>query len=498
MTTILIFRKPGPVGTTRKRYSSSTLSAVSSYVSISDMVPPIEDRTISAVPDDERYGDFRDLFSFWFGPNVTLLAVVNGALATAVYGLPFWLAALGLVIGNLIGGAVLALHSVQGAQLGVPQLVQTRAQFGSSGAIGVAACVAVISVGFLAVNLVLAGQSLNTLSSHITVAGTIIAVAAVSTLLAVFGYDVMHSAAWLLSWIGGVVLLLAFVWVIGAGHLAVGFWHSGQVSALGFAGAVSVAVLWQISYTPYAADFSRYLPAGTPARQTFLASFLGTSAGSIAAMLLGAIVGVQSSDVLGGFITLAHGSSIMVVGTFTACLALAGSINVYGGTMSVLSIGQALAPRWQPRLGSRAVLALIIGALAALGAVFGQSGFLVGFTSIVVLVMYVLVPWTAINLVDYFLVRAGQYEVADLARADGGGYGRVRWAAVGCFLAGIAVEAPFVRTPAFTGPAATALGGADIAWLVGGALVAPLYYFVARPRKIVTAAEPKITAAIAS
>ena len=148
-----------------------------------------------------------------------------------------------------------------------------------------AACVAVISVGFLAVNLVLAGQSLNTLSSHITVVGTIIAVAAVSALLAVFGYDVMHSAAWLLSWVGGVVLLLAFVWVIAAGHLAVGFWHSGQVSAVGFAGAVSVAVLWQISYTPYAADFSRYLPAATPARQTFLASFLGTSAGSIAAML---------------------------------------------------------------------------------------------------------------------------------------------------------------------------------------------------------------------
>jgi nucleobase:cation symporter-1, NCS1 family len=471
---------------------------VSSYVSIFDVLQPIEDRTISAVPDDERYGDVRDLFSFWLGPNVTLLAVVNGALATAVYGLPFWLAAVGLVIGNLIGAAVLALHTVQGAQLGVPQLVQTRAQFGSSGAIGVAACVAVISVGFLAVNLVLAGQSLNTLSGHITIVAAIIAVAAVSALLAVFGYDVMHSVAWLLSWIGGVVLLLAFVWVIAAGHLPAGVWRSGQVSAVGFAGAVSVAVLWQISYTPYAADFSRYLPAATPARRVFLNSFLGTSAGSIAAMLLGAIVGVQSSDVLGGFITLAHGSSIMVVGTFTFCLALASSINVYGGTMSVLTIGQALVPRWRPQVGSRAALALIIAALATLGAVFGRSGFLVGLANVVVLVMYVLVPWTAINLVDYFLVRGGRYEVEELARGDGGGYGRVRWAAVGCLLAGIVAEAPFVRTPAFTGPVATALGGADIAWLVGGAVVAPLYYFVARPRRMMIAAEPKITAAVAS
>jgi nucleobase:cation symporter-1, NCS1 family len=477
---------------------------VSAYVSILDVVPPIEDRTISEVPDDERCGDVRDLFTFWFGPNITVLAVVNGALATAVYGLPFWLAAVGLVIGNLIGGAVLALHSVQGAQLGLPQLVQTRAQFGSSGAIGVAACVAVISVGFLAVNLVLAGQSLNTLSGHISVVGTIIAVAAVSALLAVFGSGVMHSAAWLLSWIGGIVLLLAFIWVIAAGHLAFGFWHSGQVSAIGFAGAVSVAVLWQISYTPYAADHSRYLPADTPARQTFVASFLGTCAGSIAAMLLGAIVGVQSSDVLGGFIALAHGSSIMVVAAFTVCLALASSLNVYGGTMSVVTIGQALVPRWQPRLASRATIALIIAALAALGAVLGRNGFLIGFTNIVVLVMYVLVPWTAINLVDYYLIRGGRYEVADLLRGDGGRYGRVSWLAVGCFLAGIAAEAPFVNTPAFTGPASTALGGADIAWLVGGAVASPLYYFVARhyfvkrPRKIASATEPKITAAVAS
>jgi NCS1 family nucleobase:cation symporter-1 len=473
---------------------------------MSETVLPVEGRTISAVPDDERYGGARDLFTFWFGPNITLLAVVNGALATAVYGLPFWLAALGLLLGTLAGGAVLALHSVQGSRLGLPQLVQSRAQFGSSGAIGVAACVAVISVGFLAVNLVLAGQSLNLLCSHIPVVGVIITMAVASALLAILGCEFMHSVAWLLSWIGGIVLLLAFIWVVGAGHLAAGFWQSGHATLVGFAGAVSVAALWQLSYTPYVADYSRYLPAGTPAGRTFMASFLGTSAGSGAAMLLGAIVGVQSSDVLGGFIGLAHGSSIMVVGTFTVCLGLAGAINVYGGTMSLVTIGQALVPRWRPsatlRAVTRAALAVVIAALAAAGGVLGRSGFLIGCTNIVLLVMYVIVPWTAINLVDYYLIRAGRYEVADLVRGDGGRYGRISWPAIGCCLAGIAIEAPFVNTPAFTGPAATALGGADIAWLVGLAVAGPLYYAVARyrsrSRSSAIATEPKITAAIAS
>ncbi len=48
----------------------------------------------------------------------------------------------------------------------------------------------------------------------------------------------------------------------------------------------------------------------------------------------------------------------------------------------------------------------------------------------------------------------------------------------------------------------TALGGADIAWLAGGAGDGPLYYPphypVARPRKIPSATAPKITAAVAS
>ena len=88
-----------------------------------------EDRTIAPVPATERYGKAHDLFTLWFGGNVTLLSVVNGALATTVFGEPFWLARLALVLGNLAGGMVMALHSAQGPRLGVPQMVQTRAQF---------------------------------------------------------------------------------------------------------------------------------------------------------------------------------------------------------------------------------------------------------------------------------------------------------------------------------------------------------------------------------
>ena len=62
-----------------------------------------------------------------------------------------------------------------------------------------------------------------------------------------------------------------------------------------------------------------------------------------------------------------------------------------------------------------------------------------------------LVPWTAINLVDYYLLRHGQYDVASFFRQDGGIYGRINGAAVTCYALGILVQLPFVASPLYTG-----------------------------------------------
>jgi NCS1 family nucleobase:cation symporter-1 len=105
--------------------------------------------------------------------------------------------------------------------------------------------------------------------------------------------------------------------------------------------------------------------------------------------------------------------------------------------------------------------------------------FLVTYTNFILLLMYVLVPWTAINLVDFYLVRRGDYDVEQFFLSDGGRYGRFNWIAVGCYLLGILIEVPFVNTTMFTGPAATALGGVDISWIIGLIVISPLYYLVA-------------------
>jgi NCS1 family nucleobase:cation symporter-1 len=86
-----------------------------------------------------------------------------------------------------------------------------------------------------------------------------------------------------------------------------------------------------------------------------------------------------------------------------------------------------------------------------------------------------------VNLVDFYLVRHGQYDVASFFAADGGIYGRYNATALTCYGIGIAVQVPFLATDLYTGPIARAFGGVDVSWLVALAVVSPLYYFLARP-----------------
>ena len=109
----------------------------------------MERRTIDVVPDDERHGSPRSQFTLWFGANMQITAIVDGALAV-VFGADALWAIVGLLIGNVFGGTVMALHSAQGPRLGLPQMISSRAQFGVLGAVLPLVLVVLMYLGFAA------------------------------------------------------------------------------------------------------------------------------------------------------------------------------------------------------------------------------------------------------------------------------------------------------------------------------------------------------------
>ncbi|WP_231500462.1 cytosine permease, partial [Saccharothrix sp. NRRL B-16314] len=84
----------------------------------------METRTIEVIPDAERHGTPRSQFTLWFGANMQITAIVDGALAV-VFGADALWAIPALLIGNVLGGIVMALHSGQGPRLGVPQMISS-------------------------------------------------------------------------------------------------------------------------------------------------------------------------------------------------------------------------------------------------------------------------------------------------------------------------------------------------------------------------------------
>src|SRR6201998_2136877 len=183
----------------------------------------IEKHTIYRIPLDQRHGKARHLFTLWLGANINVLTIVTGALATTLFGQSFLAGRIAIVIGNLVGAIFMALHSAQGPRLGVPQMVQTRGQFGSYGSLLVILIVVIMYVGFFASNLVLGGQSLSTMSSHISTNEGIVIVGVVSVTATIFGYDLIHAYTRIMTYLSGAVLVLAFVWIFAVHHLPAGF-----------------------------------------------------------------------------------------------------------------------------------------------------------------------------------------------------------------------------------------------------------------------------------
>jgi nucleobase:cation symporter-1, NCS1 family len=406
-----------------------------------------------------------------------------------VFGLSFVPAMVGIILGNVIGGIFMALHSAQGPQLGVAQMIQTRGQFGSFGALLIVVIVVIMYVGFFAANLVFGGEAMAAVSPGISVDAGIIIIGVVSVIATIFGYRLIHAYARFLSIVAGLALLLAFVWIMFVHGLPATFLDQGNFNWVGFMATISVSALWQLAYAPYVSDYSRYMPQGTGSAPAFWASYSGCVLGTLFPMILGALVGTLATtlgadagniEIVGSMGALLQPWTLAVVGIFCLGVAASNAMNLYCGVLCSLTIGQTFKPSWLPRAKTRSVAAIILFTIALLIALFARDNFILFYTNFLSFLMYVLVPWTAINLVDYYLLRHGDYRVEDFFKRDGGVYGRFNWVAIGSYVAGALVQLPFSSTAVYTGPVAAAMGGVDLSWIVGLVLVAPLYYFAAR------------------
>ncbi|WP_275627977.1 cytosine permease [Pseudomonas sp. 273] len=441
----------------------------------------VEKRSIDFIPEAERHGHPGSLFFIWFGANMNITTIASGVLPV-VLGLNLLWSAVALLLGSLIGALFMASHSAQGPKLGIPQMIQSRAQFGVLGAILPLLFVMLIYLGFFVSNTLLAAQAIAAVSP-LPGSANLYLIGALCFVVALYGYRLIHRLQKLLSLLSLLVFLVATLLAL-ALPVPAGQWSATGFELPKFLAALSIAVTWQLSYAPYVADYSRYLPSATSSARVFWYSYAGTVAGGTWMMILGAILSVAIggfADNVGGHLAALFGPAAIALFVFIVYGQVAINVfNLYGAFMSSVTVIEPFARlRVTPRV--RGLFLLVISLVATALCSLGQDDFIGFFLNFIFFMSYFLIPWTAINLVDFYCLRKGVYCVQDIFDADGR-YGRVNWLACGSFVLAIALEVPFMNTTLYTGPVATALEGVDLAWLVGLLVPALAYYGLMKAR----------------
>src|ERR1700689_2250381 len=119
----------------------------------------LEVRSIDYVPLSERHGKIWHLGPLWFMSNAQIATLAVGLISISEGASLFW-SVISIAVGTLVGTLFMAFHSAQGPQLGLPQMIQSRPQFGYLGALLVWLFAYVQYAGFNVFNPVLAGQAM--------------------------------------------------------------------------------------------------------------------------------------------------------------------------------------------------------------------------------------------------------------------------------------------------------------------------------------------------
>jgi NCS1 family nucleobase:cation symporter-1 len=443
----------------------------------------IEKRSIDYVPIAERHGKVWHLWPVWFSGDAHLATVATGVVGIALGGNLVWMA-VAVILGSALGTFFMAFHSTQGPQLGLPQMIQSRPQFGYVGALLVWGVALFAYIGFNAFNQILAAQTLHSLYG-VQSAPAVVIFALLAVSLAIAGYDLIHLAQRWIAYVLIVALLVFSVGVLSKAPLPAEQLAWSDFRAVPLLAQLFAAASYQVAWSIYVSDYSRYLPRDVGVSASFWWTYLGAFVGGSWTMLVGTVaaalhpkmefataVGAAADGVIPGFGKPLLLCSLLGLLTIT-------TLNFYGASLTLLSVADSLKPS-RLTLGKR-VLTLMISTVAASSiALASTENFVEKFGEFLAVLLYLFTPWTAINLVDFYWVRRGHYSVREIFNPRGM-YGRWNWRGLSAYAVGFVAMVPFFSVNGlYVGPVAAALGGADVAMLVGLPVATIVYLWACR------------------
>ncbi|WP_258933513.1 cytosine permease [Nesterenkonia pannonica] len=379
------------------------------------------------------------IFMIWLAANLVVTTMLTGTLF--VPGVDYSTAALGILVGTLLGAVVLITIGSIGTRTGLATMALTRAPFGLRGSMLPVAANIIILMGWSWVQAMLVSITVDHLISTYTGAASnpilwSVICQTIVVALAIFGHQ---GIAKIEPWLAALILgLMGFVFYTAFSAFSpADFQNLPTDPALGLDGVVvlDIVIYTAISWTVLSADLNRF--ARSP-RAGAVGAGLGYTASTTLAMLMG-LTGISYFlargqgaaefdptpfvDSFGTVVALVIFLSVMATNTMV----------VYGMTTSAVTshTGRHLRLRFLPT-------ALGLGLISIIGATW--MALLDAFADFLALIGAFFIPVFAIMLVDYFIIRRASYG-RDILKARDGAYwfsGGVNWAAIVVWVIGAA------------------------------------------------------------
>jgi NCS1 family nucleobase:cation symporter-1 len=446
----------------------------------------IETRSIDYIPESERHGNVFSQFTLWFGGNLQITAIVTGALTVVLGGDVVW-SLIGLLVGQILGAGIMALHAVQGPRLGLPQMITCRTQFGVYGAVIPLVLVCVMYIGFSASGTVLAGQALAHLANISDRAG-IIGFGLIIIVVATLGYRLIHGLGKVASVVGVLTFIYLFFRLLLENDIGA-LLSNNHFSLANFLLAMSLSSSWQIAFCPYVSDYSRYLPRNVSAGKTFFAVFAGTALGTQLSMTLGVIAAALagkafSGNEVGYIVGLGSSGTLALVLYFSICFGKITftTLNAYGSFMSLTTIVCGFRKTATISKAGRITFIVCMVLISCAIAMLSAPSFLKSFTQFLLFLLAFFVPWSAMNLMDYYFITRGHIDIPALSDPDGR-YKRWNLVGIATYVAGVLIQLPFISNGFYSGSLVYLFDGNDISWIIGWVFTALCWLLVNQRNK---------------
>jgi len=438
-----------------------------------DRVTIPEPYSIEHIPFAERHGHSRQLLWLWLAANLTIADYAIGFVPVAL-GLSVGPAILALALGNILGGLVLAWSAAMGPAAGYPQMFIGRRAFGRIGGYIPAGLNWLSTAGWFTVNTILGAFAIELLLPGLPFWLSAAVLVVLQTLLVIYGHNVIQEFERYMVLILGVLFAIATVIALSHGS-TIAAWHpkplAGTLTL--FAIVLAVSFSYIMSWSPYASDYSRYLPEITSRSYIAIYVFIGAVLASFLTEVVGLLVAILApagatpiaalKTVMGGFGAFAVVA--VILGATTANV-----LNLYSNTMSAKVLDIRLQ-RWH--------LAIIGGALGFALALLGYQNFTQNYENFLIVLDYWIMPWLAVVLLDFYVF--GHREPMGFSQAV-----PVNWNGLIAWLIGLAVSLLFISEQFQVfglkahGPLATWFRDADFGYFIGFIIAGVIYVLLNR------------------